>query len=1486
MKRVLYILGVFMVSLLLVLSMLVVVLTNDRVQTAIVQWVAHEFSEAVGTKAHVGAVHYHFPAKFSIHDIYLEDQHQDTLAHIDEMYVHFRPLALLDNEVVFNHAHVHKVRAKLYEHEGAWNYQFLVDAFQSEPKEEEEPSEPSTTVFSVRDIQIDSLSVQYGDYAISLPYASMDLRQITSTSLDGQINELALRVQNIADESLPPLEVQDLSAHLIRNDTVFNMPTLRAQLSQSRLDMSGIDVTFPKSGSITLEEAAHDIFYSINIREANVVPADMSVLAPQLKGLKSPVVMKGALEGRLDSLCLAGLNMQYNGRPVLDGNVCVTGLPESDKVYVNAKVKDVQTNAVRLQEFLSQLQNRTVKLPPIVHRLGNVHYTGLLKGHLRDLTLNGGFSTALGDISTDGRLVSDSDYTHVTYDMSLKGEQFRLGELLQEEKINTLTARLNTKGEIREGMLYGDINADLQQFSYNDYAFSDLHLNGEYEPQSFKGNFDFDDPHISLAFDGGVNVQDQDPKINFDLVCRHFDMSPFTDDHDPVVQTFFRMYVDLDGDKRDNLNGYVKFDSISLATAKGAAKMEEIRCEVYASSDQSKSIKLTSDPLIASVDGKFAYVDLIPALQDRLHEVLPAVIPEPKAKWAPVEMAFRANGKELQEIQSLFDAPIVVSDYPKFEADLVLAPKPTKNEKKQKNSDEVKPLVKMNIEVPGVRINSKSIDGISVSLDDSIRHYRSLSHSTDSISTLFFKVAAGMDSTKFDFSTLAYHDSLASTFKFNEKMGNRNEGDVRFITHFAQYNQQPLIELHFDSSTFVVRDSAYQLRESHIAYSAAESWLGVDSFCIEGTSQHIRVNGLATTDPKDSLTISLQQIDAAYIVPFFVPEEELSFAGRLTGQAYVTNLFAGPIVKSNMHVDSLGMNHSYLGDANVNLNILPRSEHNGIVLHPRMNFVAKVNRPDYAQGRDTIAQIVGAANFVTGTWKLDMKLDSVPMKMVNHWTADILDSLDGYGSGKLIVGGKGDETYVIMKVKADTASFVLPWTGVRYTLKDDSIKTDTTSIHLPNVRLADVYGNPVEINGAIYHDMFKTFTMDLHVDAHDAMVFDSNVPGDMMQGTVFAKGHVDITGDDQDMLIQADVKTSRNSHFRYCIDNMSSAYESNFIHFVDHSKDTLVLHASRVDNKVRETGGRCLLRFNMDVTPQMLFQLVLGERSGDMIAARGNGELSLRYDTQTGNVSLQGLYDIEQGALNYTVANVIRKEFQIGSGSTIIFSGNPSNPQLDVTAKYRVTASLKDLLGEEASQVTSRPNIPVNTCMHLAGGLNNPVLNFSLEFPNTDQLVQQQVKQVINTDEMLMRQVIYLLVFNRFFAPENMGNMQDATLNSTYSLLSSTVTGQINAWLSKLTNMLTLGVAIRRDGEGADASQEYEAQFQLQPVDRLVINGNFGYRYNDISNQPFFGDLDVEVLLTEDGQWRLKGYTHTVDKYSLRQATTIQGFGILWKKDF
>ena len=610
------------------------------------------------------------------------------------------------------------------------------------------------------------------------------------------------------------------------------------------------------------------------------------------------------------------------------------------------------------------------------------------------------------------------------------------------------------------------------------------------------------------------------------------------------------------------------------------------------------------------------------------------------------------------------------------------------------------------------------------------------------------------------------------------------------------------------------------------------------------------------------------------------------FNGLLTGKANITSTLKKPQIETQIHIDSMGLNNCYFGEAEVDLRICDS-----------LAFHADVMRPTRK-----VVNLDGKALFDgSGVWELDMIADSVPLDFINHWTAAVLENLDGYATGRVVVGGsKAVGVYVLLDAVAENASLTLPWTGARYTIARDTILMDTTAILFPDVHLTDKEGNLVTVDGGIYHDQFKDFALDLHVDANDALVFDKEEDGEMIRGHVYANGHVEVFGSEDDLTVLADAVTSRNSRFRLSIDNVSTATNSsNFIHFVEHEteKEEVVetdldnidndANAANIKREVSVRRGKCLLNLGIEVNPLLQFQLVLGERNGDKIQARGSGALKLAYDTETGDVRLLGTYDIDRGTLSYTIGNVIRKEFTIGEGSSIIFSGDASNPQLNVTAKYRVTANLKDLFGDEIDQIsTSRTNIPVLTCLHMTGFLNNPTLSFSLEFPLSDQSIQQQVRQVINTDEMLMRQVIYLLVFGRFFTPDYMSNAQYATLNSTYSLLSSTVTSQINTWLSRLTNVLTLGVAIRSEGEGADASQEYEAQFQLTPVDRLIINGNFGYRYNDISNQPFFGDLDVEVLLTEDGQYRLKGYTHTVDKYSLRQAATIQGVGLMWKKDF
>lgn len=67
---------------------------------------------------------------------------------------------------------------------------------------------------------------------------------------------------------------------------------------------------------------------------------------------------------------------------------------------------------------------------------------------------------------------------------------------------------------------------------------------------------------------------------------------------------------------------------------------------------------------------------------------------------------------------------------------------------------------------------------------------------------------------------------------------------------------------------------------------------------------------------------------------------------------------------------------------------------------------------------------------------------------------------------------------------------------------------------------------------------------------------------------------------------------------------------------------------------------------------------------------------------------------------------------------------------------------------------------------------------------------------------------------------------------------------------------------------------------------RLIINGNFGYRENTMRNTNFVGDFEAIWLLSKNGDFRLRGYNQTNDRYFTKSTLTTQGIGIMYNKDF
>ena len=158
----------------------------------------------------------------------------------------------------------------------------------------------------------------------------------------------------------------------------------------------------------------------------------------------------------------------------------------------------------------------------------------------------------------------------------------------------------------------------------------------------------------------------------------------------------------------------------------------------------------------------------------------------------------------------------------------------------------------------------------------------------------------------------------------------------------------------------------------------------------------------------------------------------------------------------------------------------------------------------------------------------------------------------------------------------------------------------------------------------------------------------------------------------------------------------------------------------------------------------------------------------------------------------------------------------------------------------------------------------------------------------------MSQQVLYLLGVGRFYPKESNNaaqneNQKSQTSLAMQSLLSSTISNQINSVLSTVINSKNwnFGANISTGNDGWD-NAEYEGLLNGRLLNnRLLINGQFGYRDNaSTANTSFIGDFDIRYLLYPNGNLAVNVYNKTNDRYFTKSSFNTQGIGLIMKKDF
>ena len=476
--------------------------------------------------------------------------------------------------------------------------------------------------------------------------------------------------------------------------------------------------------------------------------------------------------------------------------------------------------------------------------------------------------------------------------------------------------------------------------------------------------------------------------------------------------------------------------------------------------------------------------------------------------------------------------------------------------------------------------------------------------------------------------------------------------------------------------------------------------------------------------------------------------------------------------------------------------------------------------------------------------------------------------------------------------------------NTRYFLKNQTVTLIPDEIKLDGVTIADAYGNLGHISGSLFHKHLTRLSYDLNIKAENLLAYDFRDFGDnTFYGTVFGTGNVAIKGRSGLFVMDVDVTPQPNSSFTYNVSSPDALSSQGFIEW--DMKDESVEGKGFLEGRGKKVEGSentpqssinlssdMYLNFSINCTPDATIRLLMDANTNDYITLNGNGVIRATYYDK-GAFNMYGTYTVDNGTYGITIQNILKKNFTFNQGSTLVFGGNPFDAQLNLQAVHTVNGvSLADLnVGNSFSNNTIR----VNCLMNIGGIARAPQVNFDIDMPTVSTDEKQIVRNIINSEEEMNQQVVYLLGIGKFYPQTNNNSRTQGsgqysqTSLAMQSLLSGTISGQINSILGSVikSDNWNFGANISTGDEGWN-NAEYEGLLSGRLLNnRLLINGQFGYRDNAATaNTSFIGDFDIRYLLTPNGNIALKVYNQTNDRYFTKSSLNTQGVGLIMKKDF
>ncbi|WP_019038819.1 translocation/assembly module TamB domain-containing protein [Psychroflexus tropicus] len=1422
-------------GILLLLLLFFLVFLIPQVQTYFGKKVTASFNDTYQTDLKVNGLKINYKGNIELNELLLSDEYQDTIIYAKSLQTSLVNLINLSgNNLHFSNTEFDQLKFKLKQYRGEDYDEFTKFLTKLEDTTSSNSKDPFQLKIN-RAIAYNSEFVIINENIGAEPtfyIKNLDFNLSNFKLLGPDLNFNMRRMSGFLKEGII---VDDFSTEFAYTPEYMEFQNLILETPYS-LIKGKLDFNYQRED---LKDFLDKVDVEAKFENSSVSTTDLRKYYEGF-GYGHQLLLTGKAKGQLNNLKLSSLKLSGLDFTQLQGSIKLVNSFGDLPFKMTGFPIDIETSyddLIRL--FPTDLEPT---LPVYFKELGQTALKGRVEVSNDVLFTAVDIKTELGNANVNLNFNAYQNIENVEYSGFVDVSQFDLSSFFNINTLGTSTFFMNVNGK---GFTKASLNTlavgKISSIEINNYNYQNIQLNGNLKAPYFKGRLKSLDPNFLFSFDGLIDASKEKNAFDFNADIQYANLYALNIvNNDSLAEFKGNLKVDLNGNTVDELEGQLSFNSFKYENSEETYDFEDLSVESKFL-DTKQTIRIESPDVISGqLQGEFKLSSLPQLFSEAIENLY----------FGTTE----STSKDFQYVD--FDLNVYNKIVEVFFPEIEVAP----NTFIRGSVDASEDNFSLNFRSPHLKVYNNTFDKINIQIDTKSPLYNSYVE-IEKIITAYYDVS------DFNMINVNLNDTL---FVRTEFKGGKLQKDNFNLSLFQTVNDNDKSTFGFKRSSIIYNDNLWFInrasdKNNKINIERGFQNFNIDSILLSSGEQKIMLDGILRDSTYKDLRLELSNIKVADVIP---RQDSLAFKGIMNGDLEIyqkDNLYAPNL---DLVIDDFEFNDVNYGEFK-------------LIANGNKDLSSFDLRSELQKEDISIFDASGTVFTVENEQYFDVGIDfnEFDISSFSNFGEDVISRIRGKAVGKVDVSGKISDPFFNGELKLIDAGLKVPYLNIDFDFEENArIGFNNKTFVFDEIGLTDVkYNTQGILNGRISNKNLSEWYLDLNISSDNLVALDTEFKeGDLYYGTAFINGNASIEGPVDEIEINVNAATEKNTVFKIPLDDSESLGDNSFIYFLS-QEDKLSKEAGR-KIRLREVKGLSL-NFDLDITREAEVEIVVDPVNGSSLKGRGAGTLLIEINTN-GKFNMYGDFVAYEGEYNFKYSGLVQKRFEVIPGSNLTWNGDPVRANIDVQAKYITEANPAVLL----ENPTVNREIPVEVLISLGGQIVQPDIEFSLNYPNLSSVVKSELEYRTQGRENTELQALSLVTQGTFYSRTGLGQ------NAITGNLIERASGIVDDIISNQDNKFKLGLNYQQNDRSLtqnNLADRVGLSIKTQISDRVLINGRFGVPVGGVTESVVFGDVEVNFLLNETGSLRANVFNRESDiQFIGEELGYTQGIGLTYTVDF